>query len=101
MKYYIDETFEPKDKTSWTKLLNHFISSADAIDFNILYDDDDLDKIREQFKEDIIECAVTEEPISDKAASLAIKYIKDDSTTKSGSATTALIEMIQSRVPKN
>lgn len=61
----------------------------------------DISYAKSAFKEDIIECAVTGEAISDKAAKLAIAYINNDSTTKSGSATNALIEMINSRVPKN
>lgn len=61
----------------------------------------DIAMAKDAFKEDIIECAVSGEGISDKAAKLAITYINDDSTTKQGSATEELIQMINSRVPKN
>lgn len=61
----------------------------------------DINHAKNAFKEDVIECAVNGEGISDKAAMLAISYIHNDPTTKSGPATDALIEMINSRVPKN
>ena len=59
----------------------------------------DIDSAKDAFKEDVIECAVTGEQISGKAAQLAISYINNDSTTKQGSATNALIEKIKSQVP--
>lgn len=61
----------------------------------------DINHAKISFKEDVIECAVNGEGISDKAAKLAIMYIHNDSTTRTGQATDALIEMINSRVPKN
>ena len=61
----------------------------------------DITMAKDAFKEDVIECAIREEGISHKAAKLAITYINDDSTTKQGAATEALIQMINSRVPKN
>ena len=59
----------------------------------------DIASAKDAFKEDIIECAVTGELISEKAANLAINYINADSTTKSGPETQALIEKIKSQIP--
>lgn len=59
----------------------------------------DIALAKDAFKEDVIECAVTGEKISNTAAELAIKYIYNDSTTKQGAATEALIEKIKSQIP--
>ncbi len=61
----------------------------------------DIAHAKNAFKEDTIECAMSGELISEKAATLAIKYINEDSTTKPGQATDALIERIQNQIPKN
>lgn len=61
----------------------------------------DIANAKSAFKEEMIECAVTGEAISDKAATLAISYLKADSTTIEGRDTDALIEKIKSRVPNN
>lgn len=59
----------------------------------------DISAAKDAFKEDIIECAVTGELISEKAANLAITYINADSTTKDGPETQALIKKIKSQIP--
>lgn len=70
-------------------------------DLNIDERRKDIANAKSAFKVEMIECAVTGEAISDKAANLAINYIKADSTTKEGRDTDALIETIKRRIPNN
>lgn len=51
---------------------------------DISYDDKkrDIHQAKMSFKDDVIECALNSEPISQKARMLAEKYIHDDFTTK-------------------
>jgi hypothetical protein len=55
MIYYIDDEFESIDGNGWTKLLMTYLSSADAIEFNILYSSKELDNILSNFESGIIE----------------------------------------------
>lgn len=55
MTYYITEEFNPKDNYTWTRLLNRFIGIGDAIEFNILYHDNNLKNILDKFKVDFLE----------------------------------------------
>lgn len=54
-KYYLDENFDPENNSSWTSLLDKFLSVGDAVEFNVLYKNEVLNEILDKYSTELIE----------------------------------------------
>ena len=63
MKYYIDEEFDSKNDNAWIKLLDRFFPVGDAVEFNVLNNDEQLKHILDKFEADIIEIGFRKDKI--------------------------------------
>ncbi len=65
-------------------------------DYNFLEKREALDLAKQLFREEVIECALNKEPISEQAQSFAIELIEEDHTTRPEQAK-KLIDLILDR----